>query len=633
MKRRLCAVLLAVLMATVSLTNTTIAEDSGRQMEDVDCSGYTFEDLFEYDNAVFMFEILDDWATSDLYANSWVNESRAATVRENLDGLFDGFPGGNNSWISTDERDAVRSIGAKCIADMYTRIGIREGLPHRGGVDWNDVEFVEDGIGLEEVNLIPEGHPEERSCSGRYAFASADCQEVPVTATNNLEISMFTKEEETHNTRFNKLPNSGQSDFTVAMNVTNVTSATMMFTFPFIDGMRMANWTILDDGVENLGAGSIEEIFLPDGSVRVSVDIQYDKADYPMIRNIFFDMTTTPPDTNDFPVWTGNEPADDTIVPMIKDGSEVVAISGETMADWASDNDAWGLDCQFTETGWSSRMNSDGDLLVTSGSSQSSDATCHLVDPYGATSNASHTWRFGQPASFSATAGMFTDSVEIDSTPSLLVQNLAVAISATQGSTTGIATNVNLGSTTSSDSVSLSGISPGAFMIHVMATSPGMLDWEAEFDLGLEKRNSLPVVSIDYDSIEGTYATWSSDQYSFTLTGTAVDPDGGTVTLSADMCDETSTGFTTNGDDWSVTLSIANCVAQGLTEYYVVITATDSVDAISSADITVPDPYSTDNSGTENTDDTSEEESGLPSIGMFASIVAMLGAALLARRD
>ena len=37
------------------------------------------------------------------------------------------------------------------------------------------------------------------------------------------------------------------------------------------------------------------------------------------------------------------------------------------------------------------------------------------------------------PQDFSATAGMFTDSVEIDSTPSLLVQNLAVAISASQG--------------------------------------------------------------------------------------------------------------------------------------------------------------------------------------------------------
>ena len=634
MKRRLSALLLAILMATMSITGTTIAEDSGRQMDDdVDCSGYTFEDLFEYDNAVFMFEILDDWATSDLYANSWVNESRAATVRENLDGLFEGFPGGNNSWISTDERDAVREIGAKCIADMYTRIGIREGIPHRGGVDWNDVEFVEEGIGLEEVDLIPTGHPEERSCSERYLFASADCQEVPVTATNNLEISMFTKDEETHNTRFNQLPNSGESDFTVAMNVTNVTSATMMFTFPYVDGLRMANWTIQDDGVENLAAGSIDEIFLPDGSVRVSVDIQYDRADYPMIRNIFFDMTTSPPETNDFPIWTSSEPADDTIIPIINDGSEVVAISGETMADWASDDDAWGLDCQFTETGWSSRMNADGELLVTPGTSQSSDATCHLVDPYGATSNASHTRRFGQPASFSAVVGMYTDSVDIESTPTLLVQNLGLSISAMQGSTNGIPTSVNLGSTSSTDTVSLSVISPGAFMIHVTATSAGMLEWNAAFDLGLEKRNSLPVVEIDFDSIEGTYATWSSDSLSFTLTGTAVDPDGGMVSLSATMCDETSTGFTTNGDTWSVTLSIAKCVAQGDTEYYVVITAKDSVDAESSADITVPDPWASDNSNSDTTEDTSDDAGGLPSLGMFATIIAMLGAALLSRRD
>lgn len=634
MKRRLSALLLAILMATMSMTGTTIAEDSGRQMDDdVDCSGYTFEDLFEYDNAVFMFEILDDWATSDLYANSWVNESRAATVRENLDGLFEGFPGGNNSWISTDERDAVREIGAKCIADMYTRIGIREGIPHRGGVDWNDVEFVEEGIGLEEVDLIPTGHPEERSCSERYLFASADCQEVPVTATNNLEISMFTKDEETHNTRFNQLPNSGESDFTVAMNVTNVTSATMMFTFPYVDGLRMANWTIQDDGVENLAAGSIDEIFLPDGSVRVSVDIQYDRADYPMIRNIFFDMTTSPPETNDFPIWTSSEPADDTIIPIINDGSEVVAISGETMADWASDDDAWGLDCQFTETGWSSRMNADGELLVTPGTSQSSDATCHLVDPYGATSNTSHTWRFGQPASFSAVVGMYTDSVDIESTPTLLVQNLGLSISAMQGSTNGIPTSVNLGSTSSTDTVSLSVISPGAFMIHVTATSASMLDWNAAFDLGLEKRNSLPVVEIDFDSIEGTYATWSSDSLSFTLTGTAVDPDGGMVSLSATMCDETSTGFTTNGDTWSVTLSIAKCVAQGDTEYYVVITAKDSVDAESSADITVPDPWASDNSNSDSTEDTSDDAGGLPSLGMFATIIAMLGAALLSRRD
>ncbi len=652
MKGRFTALLLAVLMATMSMTGTTMAEDSGRQMDDVDCSGYTFEDLFEYDNAVFMFQILDDWASSDLYANSWVNESRASVVRENLDGLFEGFPGGNNSWISTDERDAVREIGAKCIADMYTRIGIREGIPHRGGVDWNDVEFVEEGIGLEEVDLIPEAHPEERSCAGRYAFASADCQEVPTSATNNLEISMFVKDGETHNSRFNKLPNSGQSDFTVAMNATNVTSATMMFTFPYIDGMRMANWTIQDettssDGtvnvVENLNAGYIEEIFLPDGSVRISMTIGYDKADWPMIRNVFFDMTTSPPETNDNPEWTSNEPEDGTIIPMLITGNdEVVAISGDTMTDWATDNDAWGLDCQFAEQGWSSRMNADGELLVTPGSSQSSDATCHLVDPYGAMSNASHTWKFGEPASFSVpdrivrqiSENWYTDSVNIESEPSLLVQNLALTISASQGGNTGPATTVNLGSTQSNDSISLSGMSPGSFMIHITATSPGMLDWEIELDFEIEKENTPPVVMVNMDQIEGTYATWSSDGYSFSLSGTALDPDGGTVDLTATMCGETTNSFTQNGDSWIVSLSIAKCVAQGLTtQYDVVISATDSVGASSMESVSIPDPYASDNSGSDTVVDDSEEESGLPSLGMIATIVAMLGAALLLRKD
>jgi hypothetical protein len=634
MKGRISALLLAALMATMSMTTSTMAEDSGRQMDDVDCSGYTFEDLFEYNNAVFEFQILDDWATSDLYANSWVNESRAAVVRDNLDSLFEGFPGGDNDWISTDERDAVREIGAKCIADMYTRIGIREGIPHRGGVDWNDVEFVEDGIGLEEVNLIPDGHPEERSCAGRYSLASADCREVPTTATNNLEISMFTKSDETHNTRFNKLANSGESDFTVAMNATNVTSATMVFTFPFVDGLRMSNWTIEDNGVQNLAAGSIEEMFLPDGSVRVSMTIGYDKADWPMIRNIFFDMTTTPPESNDIPEWTDNAPVDNTIIPMIKDGSEVVAINGDTMADWANDDDAWGLDCQFAETGWSSRMNSDGELLVTSGSSESGNAECSIVDPYGATNNVTHSWRFGQPASFSAPDQLasYSDSVNIESNPSLLVQNLAVTLSTLQNGAQGTPTNVNLGSTSSTDAVSLSGMSPGAFQIHVLATSDGMLDWNEEFEMGLEKTNTLPIITVDTDTFEGTQATWSSDQFSFSLSGFARDPDGGAIQLSATMCGETTTSFTTNGDNWDVSLSIAKCVADGLTQYDVVISATDSVGAIATVDVSVPDPYAGETTDPTITKD-SDEGSGLPSIGIFATVISMLGAAVLLRRD
>ena len=62
--------------------------------------------------------------------------------------------------MSTEEREAGRAIGHECMAEMDKGIGIREGLPHRGGVDWNDLEFVKEGIALDEVNLVPENHPE-----------------------------------------------------------------------------------------------------------------------------------------------------------------------------------------------------------------------------------------------------------------------------------------------------------------------------------------------------------------------------------------------------------------------------------------------------------------------------------------
>ena len=632
MKGKHVVIFLTALFVLLPLNGIVSAEDSGRQVDDVDCSGYSFEDLFEYDNAVFMFEILDDWATSDLYANSWVNESRAATVRDNLDSLFDGFPGGNNDWLSTDERDAVREIGAKCIADMYTRIGIREGIPHRGAVSWNNATFVEEGIGLEEVNLIPDGHPEERDCSTRYAFASSDCREVPTTATNNLEISMFVKEGETHNTRFTKLPNSGQSNFTVAMNVTNMPLASMVFTFPYIDGLRMANYSIQDDGVENPLGATIEEIFLPDGSVRISVGISYEIGVETAIRNIFIDMTTTPPESNEHPVWTVNAPKDNTIIPILNDGMETLAIKGETMESWATDDDAWGLDCEFNEEGWSSRMMGT-DLFVTPGQSSSGTADCSLIDPYGAKSEVIHTWRFGQPATITADAGIYSDSVDITVTPTMLVQSIAMSLAPNQDLSDGASTNFNLGSTATTQSVSLSGVGPGLFHIHVIGNSEGMLNWDVIMNLNLEKKNTPPTLVVYEDEIEGGYATWSSDQYSFTLSGSAFDPDGTLSSLSATMCGQTTTSFTTEGTNWVVSLSIAKCVADGFTQYDVVISAQDDVGDITYVDISVPDPFAEDTEG--NTDDTGapEEEAGLPSIGVFASIIAILSAALILRRD
>lgn len=628
MRRSLTAFILAILISTVSLAGMSSAETSGRQLSDVDCSGYTFEDLFDYNHANFDIEILSDWASAEIYANSWVNDSKAAIVRDNIDGLFEGVPGGNNSWLSTDEREAVREIGPKCIADMDTRLGLREGVAHRGGVDWNDLEFVEDGIALDEVNLVPDEHSEERQCQNM--FASSECREVPVTATDNLEISMFLKEGETSNMRFNQLPNSGQSNFTLALNATNMTHARLEFTFPAVEGLRMAEYDVQDDGISNLGAATVSEIHLPDGRLKIALDVDYDKTDWPMGRNLFIDLTTMPPETNEAPVWGTAAPVDDTVFPMFVQGNEELIVIGEDLADWASDDNGWSIDCAFDETGWSSRMNGDGDLLAIAGTSESSTATCSLVDPYGENADSTRTWRFGQPLSFSATEGTYGDSVDIEVTPTLLVQSISLDLAATQSGTDGPSSGLNLGSSMATSTLSLSGMAPGSFEIHLTATADGMLDWDAYFDLGLEKENTPPVISVE-SLIDGTNATWSADYLSFSLSGSVIDPDGGEVSLTAIMCGDSTTGFSQNGVAWDVSLSIAACFTLETVDYTVEIHAQDSDGATAILVINVDDPL--ENDVVPVPVDPQLDEDGLPALSMIATIVCMLGAALIARRD
>ena len=47
------------------------------------------------------------------------------------------------------------------------------------------MSFVEDGIGLEEIDLVPTNHPEERSCQN--LGAAQGCKEVPVSITDDLQ--------------------------------------------------------------------------------------------------------------------------------------------------------------------------------------------------------------------------------------------------------------------------------------------------------------------------------------------------------------------------------------------------------------------------------------------------------------
>lgn len=635
------AIGLIILMIMMTLTplaeefqldENEIMEASGRQLDDVDCSGYTFEDLFDYNFALFNIDIEDDWATTSMDATAYVNGSNSATVRENLDGLFDGAPGGNNSWISTDEREAVREIGPKCIEDMDTRLGIREGIPHRGGGDWNDFEFVEEGIALDEVDLVPSGHSEERTCQN--LLASSNCTEVPVTVTDDLQISLFVKNGESHNMRFNQLPNQGDSNFTLALNVTNMTNANLLLTFPVLQGLRIANFSMRDDGVE-INSFEPEEIYLPDGRLRVSQQVNYDKADWPIGRNLFIDFTTSAPESNDIPQWTGAAPSDNTIIPIMN-GGEYSAVSGEEISTWASDTNGWNLECTFADMGWSSRQNQDGDLLVTSPSGTSTTtAECSIKDPFGAQNNDTLTFTFGQP--FTAT-GEITDGENIDFTLTStgLVSELSVAAHAHQMQIMGTMRSVSLTNANAPMTISLpmDGLRPGSVMVMGNAQNSNMLNFEFMLDFGLEKVSLPPVLEIKVN-FEGKNGTWDASGLKFTLKGEVIDPDGEAVSLSLTLCGSQASDFTKVGKNWEIDVSIATCVQQGITEYDVSISATDESGVVSTLSVTVIDPYASDDTSlnTNDGDSGDSESSGLPGVSFMATLmVTLLGAAFASRK-
>ena len=576
---------------------TSVNFVEGRQMSDVDCSGYTLEDLFPYDFAQFSIEIEDDWSTSNMSFTSYLNGSNSATVREYLDDLFEGAPGGANDWISTDEREAFREIGPMCIEDMDTRFGIREGVPHRtaSGVDWNDMEFVESGIALDEVDLIAPNHPDERQCSN--FGASADCREIPTYATDDLQITMFVKTGEETNMRFDQLPNQGVSDFTLAVNVTNMTNAELVLTFPVLQGLRIADYSMEDDGialVEGQDYSAPVEEFLPNGKLRIYQDVDYDKDDWPVGRNLFIDFTTTEVESNDIPQWTNAKPNNNSIIPLMT-GTEYLTVTAEELSDWATDSNGWALNCAFTENGWTSRQDETGNLLVTSPSgTTSSTATCSVSDPFGAVAEETLDFTFGQP--FTATAAMNDgENIDFTITPSGLVAVMTVSAHAHQENAMGSMRSSMASNQQITIALPMDGLEPGSVMVMGTATANNMMDFAYMLDFGLEKQSLPPTLTIT-TTILGNNATWDASGLQFTLKGTVSDPDGETVSLTLQLCGSIATGFTQFGINWEIDVSIATCVLQEISTYDVIITATDESGVQSTLEINVADPNAVDDS-------------------------------------
>jgi hypothetical protein len=633
----LIMMLLALVSPSIEMSaldeNEAVNSTSGRQGSlDVDCSGYTFEDLFEYDFALFTLDVNDDWATGVMDARAWVNGSKSAVVRDNLDGLFDGVPGGNDDWISTDEREAVRSIGPKCIADMETRLGIREGLAHRGNVDWNDLEFVEDGIALDEVNLVPTGHEQERSCSS--PLSDAGCKEVPVTVTDDLEIHLLIAENQNNNVRFDQLPNQGSSNFTLAMNVTNITDAQLVMTFPVEQGLRVAEMGFYDDGVLNENLQTPESEFLPDGRLRIVANVDYPIGSYPMIRNLFVDFTTMAPFTNDDPIWSTTAPEDGTIIPVGTTNGEMLATEDAGM--WVIDESGWSLQCDFMDSGWDVRMDENAGLYVTANGA-SAVGQCAGVDAFGAETAEHRNYTFGMVMDATAALSSSGDSIEFTPTSTGIVSSLTVMAHAHQTGVMGPDATAVADSSGVMMDLSMSGLAPGDVMIMGTATANGMLDYHFMLDLGIEKMNKPPTITID-TNLQGQEAEWELDGLKFTLNGNVIDPDGQDVSMTLSICNGQTSNFNRDNLAWEIQVSIANCIQNNVeSPYNVVIVATDASGATATLSIDVVDPNvgGSDTTGEGTTD--SEESSGgiLPAPGLFATLIVGLVAAgwVSSRRD
>jgi hypothetical protein len=572
--------------------NTFLNFTEGRQLDDIDCSGYTLEDLFKYDFAQFNFVIEDDWMTSSMFFDGYSNESTSAIVRENMDELFDGAPGGNNSWISTDEREAVREIGPKCIEDMETRLGLREGIPHRGGVDWNDFEFVEEGIALDEVNLVANGHPDERECQN--LLASSNCTEVPVSVTDNLQIELFVANGENSNLRFDQLPNAGESNFTLALNLADIPNAEFVFTFPIIDGLRIADYAMEDDGIELIPGQDYDEPieeFLPNGMLRIYQTVSHQQSSVSTTRILFIDFTTQAPiDSNDIPQWTTSAPSQNSIIPIIK-GGEYTAVLGDVVKTWASDDDGWSLDCTFADMGWSSRQNQDGDFLITSpAGTEKTTALCSIVDPFGAENNQKRNFTFGQPFTASAT---ITDENDIVLTIDLtdLASEITINAYGYQDSIIGTVKSFTVNNQAVTVLLSTNNLAPGEVIIGGTSSANNMLDFNFMLDFGLEKQSQAPIINV---SISGNGATWDQSGLQFTLRGTVIDPDGESITMELQLCGSSTTDFTLLVGAvtfWEIDVSIATCIQQGINvnNLDVKIFATDESGVISNITVNVID--------------------------------------------
>ena len=566
--------------------NIPLEQFGGGGTFEAQCSQSSFEDVFTYTWAEFNVTVADNWRTAQINAMAWVNGTMADDFRTFLDGLLDGLvPSGGDGWLSSDEREAVRSVAADCVEYTMTRVGVRDGEHHRGGaaVDWRNATWVEDGVSIDEWNMVPERHGSVRDCS---SFGSSQgCYEVPVVPNSDRDCDTISElpdecrielylsgEVDLHNIQ-------SLDTLTLAMNVSNISRATYTINAPYVEGMRLSLFEecegrdLLNGGSPTpirgscIGDGSSSVIanYNEEGGLTLKIEPDRPNTYWPSGEDLFFDLTTIPPPVDDPPMWTSEAPENGTLWVYSKSGGgifdyNVVIADWDEIAGWFIDDMAISkltINCHSDEDAGSNLFGEDRRIRATiseddgvfqfscsavdlSGQ-QSAERSFTAMTGFTVSSNLS-----GDPPEIYETVDMEFYSFQLPATENEVLRKIVLEIGLSQSNEQPAYYEnaiVLQDEERQTFSISSSNLVPGAVYVWFKISGDGIQERVEKSDLMFQKIGDPPIISILNSEWLGT--AWS-------MNGLFGEPDGEDVTFSM-LIDGINLGnVDASGNSWSV---------------------------------------------------------------------------------
>ena len=621
---------------------------SGGSLEE-QCGSITFEDIFIYNQAIFEVRVNDDWKSAQVDAKAWINWSLADDIREDLDSFLEGIlPSGGDGWLSTDEIDAMVSIAADCLEYSITRIGIRDGAPHRGGegVSWMNTTWEDDQTNIGHFNGVPTRHSQSRDCQG---FSQDGCIEVPVIPASERDCDIDINESlGVDECRIELWLNATMvidgvtdpNDFTIAFNSSNMSNARLDFTFPAMPDLRMDMWeecegrfvgldgdnprtdsapirgSCIGDGTASYGLETND-----DGSLTYSLNSNFSRDKWPLGEDVFADFTTSPIPTDEAPTWTQQAPANGTWIPVLSEGANKLS-SWEGIASWFDDESGVAnLDVVCNSDGNEISQSIDGSLWVNVDGVTV--VSCEAKDSAGQSSG-NRTWHVGVPVSISTTEVILQDPHPLKiSYSNSWDEHVIVRLALSQGGQPSEIQEFHKGDS-SEQVVNLipHGIVPGAVNVWLEVVV-GQFSLQNSFDIGIVKESTAPSMTI---SGEGEF-----DGIMWRIGGQYSDPDGEAVTFTIEVGGNDIGQILVSGNTWESEWIDLSEFALGVVD--VDITACDQSGKCTTSSTTVNVASVMEEIADQDSSDNDDgAEGSLPSSGVPSLVIAISLAVLFRRR-